>query len=78
MSLIELAIPFFLIAVVVEVCYGLFVKCQTYNFSDSVSSLQLGMISRLIGLLRLSFAGLVVTKLVSILGTLGLLRLLSI
>ena len=68
MSLIELAIPFFLIAVVVEVSYGLLVKCQTYNFSDSVSSLQLGMISRLIGLLRLSFAGLVVTKLVSILG----------
>ena len=59
MGLIELAIPFFLIAVVVEVCYGLLVKCQTYNFSDSVSSLQLGMISRLIGLLRLSFAGLV-------------------
>lgn len=52
MSLIELAIRFFLIAIVVEICYGLLVKCHTYNFSDSISSLQLGMISRLVGLLR--------------------------
>ena len=68
MGLIEMAIPFFLIAVIVEICYGWLVKCQTYNFSDSVSSLQLGMISRLVGLLRLSFAGLVIAKLVSTLG----------
>ena len=66
MGLIELAIPFFLIAIVVEICYGLLVKCQTYNFSDSISSLQLGMISRLVGLLRLSFAGSVIAQLVSV------------
>jgi len=40
MNYVEVAIPFFILAMVVEFAYGHFAKQQTYRLSDTVNSLQ--------------------------------------
>ena len=68
MNFVQLAIPFFILALLVEFCFGALVKRQTYRLSDTVNSLQLGVLSRLVGILRLSFSAVVIGWLVSNLG----------
>ena len=68
MNFVQLAIPFFILALLVEFCFGALVKRQTYRLSDTVNSLQLGVLSRLVGILRLSFSAVVISWFVSKLG----------
>ncbi len=46
MNLVLYAIPFFIVAMVVELAYGLVVHRNTYRLNDSVSSLFLGVLSQ--------------------------------
>ena len=46
MNLIVYAVPFFIVALVVELIYGLVVKRNTYRLNDSISSLFLGTLSQ--------------------------------
>ena len=46
MNLIVYAVPFFIVAMVVELIYGLVVKRNTYRLNDSISSLFLGTLSQ--------------------------------
>ena len=64
MNYVELAIPFFIAAVALEFLYGRYTGRQTYTLSDTVNSLQLGVLSRLGDLLKLSFSAAVVGTLV--------------
>jgi sterol desaturase/sphingolipid hydroxylase (fatty acid hydroxylase superfamily) len=68
MNYVELAVPFFILAVALEFLYGKLAGRQTYSLSDTVNSLQLGVLSRLVDLLRLSFAAAVVGSLVALIG----------
>lgn len=68
MNYVEVAAPFFIAAMGVEYLYGLAVGKQTYRFSDTINSLSLGVISRLVELLKLSFSAVVFSVLVSIAG----------
>jgi alkylglycerol monooxygenase len=56
MNYVVVAIPFFILAMIVEFAYGALVKKQTYRLNDTVNSLQLGTLSRAMDLLHLSFA----------------------
>ena len=69
MNYVEVAIPFFILAMAVEFLYGAVVKKQTYRMSDTINSLQLGTLSRLIDILHLGFASAVAGALVQWLGT---------
>jgi len=68
MNYVEGAIPFFILAMLVEFLYGKLVKRQTYRLADTVNSLQLGTLSRLVDVLRLSFSAVVFGALVKWLG----------
>jgi len=68
MNYVEVAIPFFILAMLVEYLYGKLVKRQTYRLADTVNSLQLGTLSRLVDVLRLGFSGVVFGALVAWLG----------
>jgi sterol desaturase/sphingolipid hydroxylase (fatty acid hydroxylase superfamily) len=68
MNYVEVAIPFFILAMGVEYVYGRFVRRQTYRLSDTVNSLALGVLSRLVDVLRLGFSGIVFGALVAWLG----------
>jgi sterol desaturase/sphingolipid hydroxylase (fatty acid hydroxylase superfamily) len=68
MNYVELAVPFFILAVALEFLYGKLAGRQTYRLSDTVNSLQLGVLSRLVDLLRLSFSAAVVGSLVALIG----------
>jgi alkylglycerol monooxygenase len=68
MNYVEVAIPFFILAIVLEFLYGLLVKKQTYRINDTVNSLSLGVLSRLVDILRLGFAGIVFGTLVQWIG----------
>lgn len=68
MNYVEVAIPFFILAMLVEFLYGKLVKRQTYRLADTVSSLQLGTLSRLVDVLRLGFSAVVFGTLVQWLG----------
>src|SRR5262245_16583827 len=68
MNLITLAVPFFILAMVVEFLYGHLVKKQTYRLNDTINSLQLGTLSRLNDVLRLGFSAIVFGAAVSWLG----------
>ena len=54
MNYVELAIPFFILAMGVEYLYGRLVNRQTYRLNDTVNSLAIGVLSRLGDVLRLS------------------------
>lgn len=64
MNYVEVAIPFFILAMLVEYLYGKLRRKQTYRLSDTVNSLQLGTLSRLVDVLRLSFSAVVFGALV--------------
>lgn len=68
MNYVEVAIPFFILAMLVEFLYGKLVKRQTYRLADTVNSLQLGTLSRLVDVLRLGFSAVVFGALVKWLG----------
>jgi sterol desaturase/sphingolipid hydroxylase (fatty acid hydroxylase superfamily) len=68
MNYVEVAIPFFIAAMLVEFLYGKLVKRQTYRLADTVNSLQLGTLSRLVDVLRLGFSAVVFGALVKWLG----------
>ena len=53
MNYIEIAIPFFILAMALEYLYGRLVKRQTYRLNDTVNSLAVGVLSRLVDVLRL-------------------------
>jgi uncharacterized membrane protein (DUF4010 family) len=64
MNYVEVAIPFFILAMLVEFVYGKLAKRQTYRLADTVISLQLGTLSRLMDVLRLCFSAVVFGTLV--------------
>jgi alkylglycerol monooxygenase len=64
MNYVEVAIPFFILAMAAEFAYGKITKRQTYRLSDTVNSLQLGTLSRLVDLLRLGFSAVIFGALV--------------
>jgi alkylglycerol monooxygenase len=68
MNYVEVAIPFFILAMLVEFVYGKLAKRQTYRLADTVNSLQLGTLSRLMDVLRLGFSAVVFGALVGWLG----------
>ena len=68
MNYVQLAIPYFLLAIVLESIYGYLRKNQTYRLNDTVNSLQMGMLSGLVGVLRLGFSAVVFTQLVALFG----------
>lgn len=53
MNYVEVAIPFFILAMLVELAYGRLTGRQTYRLNDSINSLQLGTLSQLNNVLRL-------------------------
>jgi sterol desaturase/sphingolipid hydroxylase (fatty acid hydroxylase superfamily) len=68
MNYVEVAIPFFILAMLVEYLYGKLAKKQTYRLNDTINSLQLGTLSRLVDILRLGFSAVVFGALVKWLG----------
>jgi sterol desaturase/sphingolipid hydroxylase (fatty acid hydroxylase superfamily) len=54
MNYVEVAIPFFILAMALEYAYGRLVNRQTYRLNDTVNSLAVGVLSRLMDVLRLS------------------------
>jgi len=68
MNYVTPAIPFFILAMALEFGFGQLRGRQTYRLNDTLNSLQMGIISRLMGLLRLGFSGLVFGYLMKVLG----------
>ena len=68
MNYVELAIPFFVLAVALEFAYGRLTGRQTYRLSDTINSLQLGVLSRLVDLLKLGFSAAVLGSLAELAG----------
>ena len=68
MNFVQIAIPFFILALLLEFCYGAFKGRQTYRLNDTVNSLHMGLLSRLIGILRLGFSAIIITWCLSLLG----------
>ena len=59
MNYVQVAIPFFILAMGLEFLYGRWMNRQTYRLSDTVNSLQLGTLSSLGDVLKLGFSGVV-------------------
>jgi sterol desaturase/sphingolipid hydroxylase (fatty acid hydroxylase superfamily) len=57
MNLILYAVPFFLLAILLELVLGARFGRNTYRFADTINSLSLGMLSRLRGFLFLGVGG---------------------
>lgn len=68
MSYVTYAIPFFVLAMLLEAVYGQARGRQTYRMNDTVNSLSMGTLSRLKGILALSFSGLVFSHAVGFFG----------
>ena len=68
MNFVEIAIPFFILAMLVELAYGAWKQHQTYRLNDAVASLMMGSLSQLMGVLRLSFSAVVFTSAVKLAG----------
>ena len=68
MNYVQVAIPFFILAMLLEFLFGILCKRQTYRLNDTVNSLQMGVLSRLVGVLRLGFSAVVFTWVVSLFG----------
>ncbi len=64
MNYVTYAIPFFVLFMLVEFLWGHFTRHQTYRLNDTVNSLSMGLLSRVVDLLRLGFAGVVIEALV--------------
>ncbi|MFK7864727.1 MAG: hypothetical protein AB8B95_10935, partial [Pseudohongiellaceae bacterium] len=59
MDLILYAIPFFFLAIFLELGYGKYKDHNTYRLNDTVNSLSMGSLSRLQGLVILGFSGVI-------------------
>ncbi len=57
MNYVTYAVPFFVLAVLLEFIYGWLKKTNTYRLADTVNSLQLGTLSRLRGIVQLGLMG---------------------
>jgi sterol desaturase/sphingolipid hydroxylase (fatty acid hydroxylase superfamily) len=68
MNYVEIAIPFFILAIALEYLYGHLVKRQTYRLNDTVNSLAIGVLSRLVDILRLSVSAFVLAGVAQTLG----------
>lgn len=68
MNFVELAVPFFILAIGLELAWGYWKQHQTYRLNDAVASLMMGTLSQLMGVLRLSFAAAVLAYAVQMLG----------
>ena len=68
MNFVELAVPFFIFAMAVELAYGILRKNQTNRLNDALASLMMGSLSQLMGVLRLSFAAVVFATAVELVG----------
>jgi alkylglycerol monooxygenase len=68
MNYVQIAIPFFILAILLEFSFGVLRKRQTYRLNDTVNSLQMGMLSGLVNVLRLGFSAVVFTWVVSLFG----------
>ena len=68
MNYVTYAIPFFVLLMAVEYLWGIVVRRQTYRLNDTLNSLSMGLLSRVVGLLRLGFAGVVFGYLTGYLG----------
>ncbi len=65
MNFVEVAVPFFILAMGLEYLYGLVRGKQTYRLNDTVNSLSMGVLSRLVDVLKLSFSAAVFAAVVS-------------
>jgi sterol desaturase/sphingolipid hydroxylase (fatty acid hydroxylase superfamily) len=65
MNYVTYAIPFFILLMAVEFAWGQIRGNQTYRLNDTLSSLHMGLLSRVMGLLRLGFSGVVFTALIA-------------
>lgn len=68
MNFIELAIPVFVLTIALELGYGAWKKNQTYRLNDAVTSLMMGSLSQLMGILRLSFSAVILAGAVEFMG----------
>ena len=57
MDYVEIAIPFFLLALVLELAYGKFIGKNTYRLNDTISSLFMGFIRGTSGIINIGFSG---------------------
>jgi len=57
MNLVIYAVPFFILALVIELAWGRFRGNNTYRFADTINSLQMGTLSRLRGVLQIGIGG---------------------
>jgi sterol desaturase/sphingolipid hydroxylase (fatty acid hydroxylase superfamily) len=65
---VTFAIPFFILLMAVECLYGHLRAKQTYRLNDTINSLQMGTLSRLMSILKLGFSGVVFAWLVNLMG----------
>lgn len=68
MNYVTYAIPVFVLMMAMEFLWGRYSGRQTYRLNDTINSLSMGLLSRVVDLLRLGFAGVVLGGLVSLLG----------
>lgn len=68
MNYVEVAIPFFILAMALEYGYGRLVGRQTYRLNDTLNSLAVGVLSRLVDVLKLSVSAVVLGGFATALG----------
>lgn len=59
MDLIAIAVPFFLILILLELIYGLVIERNTYRVNDTINSLSMGTLSSLQGFVVIGFSSLI-------------------
>ena len=57
MDYVEIAVPFFLLALILELAYGKFTNNNTYRLNDTISSLFMGSLRGTSGILKIGFSG---------------------
>jgi len=57
MNLVLYAVPFFVLALAIELAWGYFRGDNTYRLADTINSLQMGTLSRLRGVLQIGIGG---------------------
>ena len=57
MNLVIYAVPFFILALAIELAWGYFRGRNTYHLADTINSLQMGTLSRLRGVLQIGIGG---------------------
>ena len=57
MDYVEIAVPFFLMALLIELAYGKIINNNTYRLNDTISSLFMGSLRGTSGILKIGFSG---------------------